>query len=123
MYIANRFFVVAVVGGSVFCLEIRHFGRLQLKLQFVSDQGDKLRVRGFSLGITDRIPEEPLQSVQIPSVPGNLDGVADCSFHPAGCGLEGLRHLRVQNLGDGVSLACGQQEGRLTAQRKDAKCK
>ena len=54
MYIANRFIVVAVVGGSVF-LEIGHFRRLQLKLQFVCDKGDKLRIRGFFFGVADGI--------------------------------------------------------------------
>ena len=28
--------------------------------------------------------------------------MADGSFHPAGCGLEGLGHLGVQHFGDGV---------------------
>ena len=36
-------------------LEIRNLGRLQLKLQFVCDQGDKFGMRGFSLGIADGI--------------------------------------------------------------------
>ena len=33
--------------------EIGNLRRLQLKLQFVSDQGDEFRIRGFSLGIAD----------------------------------------------------------------------
>ena len=52
--------------------EIGNLGRLQLKLQFISDQGDELGIRGFSLGIADRVAEKSLQSIQIPTIPGNL---------------------------------------------------
>ena len=64
--------------------EIGNLAGLQLKLQFVSDQRDKLGIRGFSLGIADRIAEKSLQSVKIASVPGHFDGVSDCPLHPAG---------------------------------------
>ena len=47
-------------GVLFFVLEICHFRGLQLKLQFVSNQGDKFRVRGFSLGIADCVAKEPL---------------------------------------------------------------
>ena len=43
--------------------EIGNFGRLQLKLQFVSDKGNKLRIGGFSLGIGNCVPKEPLQGI------------------------------------------------------------
>ena len=33
--------------------EIRYFAGLQLQLQFVSDEGDEFRIRGFSLGIAE----------------------------------------------------------------------
>ena len=82
--------------------EIGNLGRLQLKLQFVSDKGDEFRIGGFSLGIADRIAEKSLQSIQIPSVPGDFDGVANGTLHPAGCGLEGFCHLGVEYLCDGV---------------------
>ena len=82
-----------------------------MKLQFVSNKGDEFRIRGFSLGIADRIPKEPLQGIQIPSVPGDFDGVADGSFHPAGGGLEGFRHLGVQDLGDGIRVPDGPRMG------------
>ena len=83
-------------------LEICHFAGLQLKLQFVSDKGDKFRIRGFSLGIADGIAEKSLQSVQIASVPCHFDGMADSTFHSGWGGLEGLCHLGVENLGDGI---------------------
>jgi hypothetical protein len=35
--------------------EIGNLAGLQLKLQFVSDKGNKFRIRGFSLGIADGI--------------------------------------------------------------------
>ena len=85
-------------------LEIRHFAGLQLKLQLVSDKRNKLRIRGFSLGIADGIAEKSLQGIQIPSVPGYFDGMADGPFHSAGGGLEGFRHLGVQYLGDGIGV-------------------
>ena len=37
--------------------EIGHLAAFQLKLQFVSDKGDKFRIRGFSLGIAYSIAE------------------------------------------------------------------
>ena len=83
-------------------LEICHFAGFQLKLELVSDKGDEFGIRGFSLGITDGIAEKSLQSVQIASVPGYFDGVADGTLHAAWCGLEGLGHLRIQHLGDGI---------------------
>ena len=91
--------------------EICHFRRLQLKLQFVCNKRNKFRIRGFSLGIADGIAEKSLQSIQIASVPGDFDGVADGSFHSAGGGLEGLRHLRVQHLGDGIRVPDGPRRG------------
>ena len=82
--------------------EISNLRRLQLKLQFVSNQGNKFRIRGFSLGIADGIAEKSLQSVQVTSVPSHFDGVPDGSLHSGRCGLEGLCHLGVEHLGDGV---------------------
>ena len=82
--------------------EIGNLGRLQLQLQFVCDKRNKFRIRGFSLGVADCVPEKSLQSVQIPSVPGHFDGMADGPLHPAGCGLEGLGYLGIQYLGDGI---------------------
>ena len=82
--------------------EIGNLRRLQLKLQFISDQGDKFRIRGFSLGIADGISEKSLQSVQVASVPGHFDGMADGTLHSGRGGLECLGDLWVQYLGDGV---------------------
>ena len=87
--------------------EIRNLGRLQLKLQFVSDQGNEFRIRGFSLGIGNRVSKEPLKGIQIPSVPGHFNSMADSSFHSGRGGLEGFRHLGVQYLGDGVGVPYG----------------
>ena len=82
--------------------KICHFRGFHLQLQFVSDKGNKLGICGFSLGIAHRIAEEPLQGVQIPSVPGHFNGMADGPLHSAGGGLEGFCHLGVQDLGDGI---------------------
>ena len=88
-------------------LENGNLGRLQLKLQFISDKSDELRIRGFSLGIADSIAEESLERIQISPIPGHFDGVSDCSFYSAGGGLEGLCHLRIQHLGDGIGVPYG----------------
>ena len=45
--------------------------------QTVSDHGDELRIRGLALDIAHGIAEELLQDLDIPSVPRDLDGVAD----------------------------------------------
>ena len=82
-----------------------------MKLQFVSDKGDEFGIRGFSLGIADSIAEKSLQRVQVASVPGNFDGMADGAFHTAGRGLEGFRHLGVEHLGDGIRVPDGPRRG------------
>ena len=40
--------------------EIGNLAGLQLEGQFVSNKGDEFRIRGFSLGIADRVSEEAL---------------------------------------------------------------
>ena len=67
--------------------EIGNLRRLQLKLQFISDQGDKLRIGGFSLGIADSIAEKSLKCVQIASVSGHFDGMADGTLYSGRCCL------------------------------------
>ena len=88
-------------------LEIRHFRRLQLQGQLVCDKGDEFGISRFSLGIAHRIAEKSLQSVKIPTIPGNFNGMANGSFHSGRGGLEGLRHLGVENLGDGIGVPYG----------------
>ena len=87
---------------SLIISEIGNLGRLQLKLELVSDKRNKFRIRGFPLGIGNCVSKETLECIQIPSVPGYFDGVADGPFHSAGGGLEGFGYLGVENLGDGV---------------------
>ena len=84
--------------------EIGNLRRLQLQLKLVCNKRNKFRVGGFSLGIADGIAEKSLKCIQIASVPGYFNRVTDCSFHTAGSGLEGFRHLGVQDLGDGVGV-------------------
>ena len=100
-------------------LEICHLGRLQLKLQFIRNQRNKFRIRGFSLGIADGIAEKSLQRIQITTIPGYLNGMADGTFYTAGGGLECFRHLGIQYLCDGVSLPDGKQGG-FRAQSENA---
>ena len=62
-------------------LEIGNLGRFQLQLELVSNKRDKFGIRGFSLGVADGVAEESLQSVQVASVPCNLDSVSHCLSH------------------------------------------
>ena len=82
--------------------EIPYLGGFELKLELVRNQGDKLGVCGLSLGVAHSVAEEALQSVQIAPVPGHLDGVADGPLYPGRRGAEGLCHLGVEHLGNGV---------------------
>ena len=91
--------------------EIPYLGALELKLQFVSDKRNELRIGGFSLGIAHCVAEEPLERVQIPSVPCHFDGVADGSFDTGWGGAEVFGHLRVEHLGDGVRVPDGPRRG------------
>ena len=86
-------------------------GGFELELQFISDQGDELRVGGLALGVADGIAKESLQGVQIAPVPGYLDGVPDRPLHSGRRGAEGLRHLRVEHLGDGIRVPDGPRRG------------
>ena len=81
--------------------ELRRLGGFELQLELVRNQGDELRVGGLSLGVADGIAEETLEGIQVPSVPCNLNGVAECSLYSAGSGLEDLCHqetLRTSNV-------------------------
>ena len=73
-------------------------------MELICDKCDKFGICGFSLCIADCIVEKSLQSIQIPSVPGDFDGVPDSSLDSAWGGLECFRHLGVQYLGDGVGV-------------------
>ena len=94
---------VFVTPNSVIC----GAGAFQLKLKLVRNQRNKFGIRGFSLGIADSVAEKSLEGIQIATIPGHFDGMADGTFHTAGCGLEGLGHLGVQDLGDGVGVPYG----------------
>ena len=100
-------------GISVFfALSVSELGRvcaLELELQLVCDEGDELRIGGLALGVGHGVPEKALQGVQIPPIPGHLDGVADGPLHPGGGGLECFCHLGVQYLRDGVGVLAARQ--------------
>lgn len=85
-------------------LILRRLGGFELELQFVSNQGDELRIRRLALGVAHRVAKEALQGVEIAPVPGDLDGVADGSLHSAWGGAEVFGHLRIENFGD--CIAC-----------------
>ena len=83
--------------------EIGNLRRLQLKLQFVSDQGNKFGIGGLAFRIADRISKETLEGIQVTSVPGHFDGMTNGTLHTGRGRLECLGDLRVQYLGDGVN--------------------
>ena len=72
--------------------------------QFVCDKGNKFRIRRLALRIAHRIAEKSLKGIQVTSVPGYFDGVADGTLYPTGSGLECFCHLGVQYLGDGIGV-------------------
>ena len=80
---------------------------LELELQSVCDEGDEFGIGGLALGVTDGVAEKSLERIQIPPIPGNLDGVPDGTLDAAGGGLECFRHLGVQYLGDGIGVPYG----------------
>ena len=97
-------------------------GPLELQLQAVGDEGDEFGICRFALGVADGVAEEALEVVQVAPVPGHFDGMPNGALDSRGRGLECFRHLGVQYLGDGVSLACGQQEGVAGAIQKGKIC-
>ena len=82
---------------------------LELELEAVCDEGDELRVGGLALGVGYGVAEDPLEGIQVPTVPGHFDGVADGPLHTGGRGLECFCHLGVQYLGDGVGVLAARQ--------------
>ena len=100
----KNLFAAAIISLSVCQSVIPHLGALELQLQPVGDQGDELGVCGLSFGIGHRIAEEALQGVQVPSVPGDFNGMANGPLHSRRRGLEGLCHLGVEHLGNGVGV-------------------
>ena len=82
--------------------ETAHLGAFQLQLEFVRNEGDKLRIRRLTLRVADRVAEKSLQRIQIASVPGYFNGVADGTLYTGRRGLESLCHLGVQAFRDGV---------------------
>ena len=91
--------------------ELRCFGALELKLELICDQRDEFRIGGFPLGIGHCVAEEALEGVQIATIPGDLDGVADGPLHSRRGGAKGLGNLGVKDLGDGVACLTARQRG------------
>ena len=73
-----------------------------MQLQLVCDQGNKFGIGGLPLGIADRVSEKSLKGVQVASVPGYFDGVADGALYSGRGGLEGLGHLGIEDFRDRV---------------------
>ena len=78
-------------------LILRRLGGFELELQFVSNQGDELRIGGLALGVAHGVAEESLQGIQVAPIPGDLDGVADGTLHSRRRGAEVFGHLGVEH--------------------------
>ena len=87
--------------------KIRHFRRLQLQGKLVCNKGDELRVGRLAFGIGNRVAKEALEGIQIASVPGDFDGMADGPLYPAGGGVKPFGHLGIEYLGDGIGVPYG----------------
>ena len=83
-------------------LEMGGIRTLELELKLVRNEGDEFGIGGFSLGVADGVAKESLEGIQIAPVPGHFNGMPDGPFYPGGRGLEGLGHLRIEHLGDGI---------------------
>lgn len=92
-------------------LILRRLGGFELELQFVSNQGDELRIRRLALGVAHRVAKEALQGVEIAPVPGDFNSMADGSLHSRRGGAKGLGNLGVKDLGDGVRAPDGPRRG------------
>ena len=57
-------------------------GHPVLEPELIGNQRNKLRIGGLPLAGIDGVAEERIQRIQIAPVPGDLDGVADCTPHP-----------------------------------------
>ena len=73
-----------------------------MELELVRNERNKLRIGGLALGGINGVAKEALQGIQVSPVPGHFDGMADGTLHPGRRGLEGFRHLGVQNFRDSV---------------------
>ena len=82
--------------------ELGHVLSFELKLELVRNQGDELRIGGLSFGVGHGVAEEALEGIQIPSVPGYLNGMANGPLYSTWRGAEVLGYLRIEYLGDGV---------------------
>ena len=65
-----------------FVLILGGLGGFELQLKPIRNECDELTIGGLPLGIAHGIAKEALQGIQISSVPGHLDGVADGPFYP-----------------------------------------
>ena len=91
--------------------ELGHVLSLELKLQFVRNQGDEFRIGGFSFGVADGVAKEALQGIQIAPIPGNLDGVADSPLYPGWGSAEVFGYLRIEHFRDGIRVPGGPRRG------------
>ena len=102
---------VACTTCGIIMLKIPNLRTLELKLQFIRNQGDELGIGGLALGVAHGIAKEPLEGIQIPSVPGHLNGMADGPLHPGRGSAEGFRDLWIQDFCNGVRGPDGPRRG------------
>lgn len=86
---------------SILC----RLGALELQLEPVRDQGNKLPVGGLAPAGADGVAEVAAENVHVRPGPGDLDQVADAPLHPGGGGVELGGDLGIEAEGDVVDAA------------------
>ena len=76
--------------------------QLVTKAQIICDHGNKFRVGGLSAVVLDGIAEIGIERIDVPSVPCNLDGVANGTLNAGGGRRIFLGDARIQDLRDRV---------------------
>ena len=71
-------------------------------MKLIRNKRNKFGICRLAFCIGNCVSEESLQGIEVASVPGDFDGMADGPLHSAGGGLECFRHLGVEYLGDGI---------------------
>ena len=90
------------VWSGGFYMKSAQLAALELQLQLIGNERNKLAVGRLALGVGNGVSKKLLQSFQIPTIPRKLDGMADGALNARGRGGKRLCHLRIQNLCDGV---------------------
>ena len=85
--------------------------QMDLNAQFVGNHSDEFTVGGLSAAVLNGIAEIGVEHINIASVPGDFDRVADGTFDARRRGAECLGNLGVQYLRNGIRVPDGPRRG------------